>query len=225
MTRLEGLIFDLDGTLVDSAPDLHQALNLTLRAHGQRDLTLEETKPMLGDGMVPMLARAFKLTGSRISDQEAQSYFQEFLNHYRHMPPAPEQLYAKVHDTLVSMQKRGIALGLCTNKQEESTHRLLKSLNIAQYFGFVAGGDTFAFRKPHPDHVTGVIDHLMVSPKACVMIGDSQNDVFAAKAAGVPTIVVTHGYGVNSRDLPADAFIDGFDELAPALGRLGFVLY
>lgn len=222
MRPLKGLIFDLDGTLIDSAPDLGQAVNLTLQAHGLRPLTLDELKPMLGDGMLPMLSRAFTLAGGRISDQVAYARFQEFITHYRTLPPSRDQLYPHAHETLLAMKERGIALGLCTNKQEASTLRLLEGLQIRNLFDAIAGGDTYPIHKPHPDHVRMVANEMLIEPRDCVMIGDSSNDVLAAKGAGLHALVITHGYANDCRDLPADGFIDSFTELDAALTKLGY---
>jgi phosphoglycolate phosphatase len=221
MPRLEGLIFDLDGTLLDSAPDLRQALNATMKAHGRRELTLEEVTGMTGDGMLPMLSRAFKATGKPVSDQDAYASFQTFITHYRALPPDQSQIYPLGRETLETFSNKGIALGLCTNKQEAATRQLLEGLDLLRYFGFIAGGDTFQVHKPHPDHIKGVIEGLDVSLKGCVMIGDGPNDVHAAQGAGIPCLAVTHGYG-GFEVLKADGMISGFSELPDALRRLEF---
>ena len=222
MSKLQGLIFDLDGTLIDSAPDLCNALNLTLKAHGRRALSIDETKLLTGDGMLPMLSRAFALTGNGIRDTESFTYFQEFITHYRTLPPLPEQIFPQGKETLERYKLAGIALGICTNKQEASTNRLLDGLGILSLFDFVAGGDTFPLHKPNPAHVTGVIERLCVPTENCVMIGDSTNDVQAAHGAGIPCVVVSHGYGGDFESLGADAIINKFDELDTTLARLGF---
>jgi phosphoglycolate phosphatase len=224
MPQLKGLIFDLDGTLLDSAPDLRQALNLTLAAHGRRPLTLEEATRLTGDGMLPMLSRAFAMTGKPIPDSESYIRFQEFITHYRKQKADPSQIYPHVIDSLKHFKKRGVAMGVCTNKQEASTIRLLEDLNIQNYFGFVAGGDTFPVHKPHPDHVRGVMQALKLSPANCVMVGDGSNDVRAAQGAGIPCILVTQGYGIDVEDLGAEAIIASFAELPTALQKLGFAI-
>ncbi len=222
MPILQGLIFDLDGTLLDSAPDLSHALNQTLKSHGRRALTLDEVKPMTGDGMLPMLSRAFAATGAAIPDSESYKLFQEFITHYRNSNPNPAQIYPHVEESLKTFKARNIKLGICTNKQEAATHRLLEQLKLKDYFEFIAGGDTFETHKPHPGHVRGVISALGVPPETCVMIGDSPNDVLAAQGAGIPCLVVTHGYGVGMDQYGADGLIDGFRALPEALGKLGF---
>jgi phosphoglycolate phosphatase len=222
MTPLQGLIFDLDGTLLDSAPDLRQALNLTLREHGHASLTLDEVKSLIGDGMLAMLKKAFALTGAAKSDADSYPTFSTFITHYRKLKPDQSQIFPEVISMLEMFQKKDIQLGICTNKQEAATIQLLEALNLKKYFKCIAGGDTFPIHKPHPDHVRGVIHDLGIAPKRCAMIGDSINDVLAAHGAGIPCLVVTHGYSSQIDDLKADVFISGFHELPEGLRKLGF---
>lgn len=222
MPRLQGLIFDLDGTLVDSAPDLRQALNQMLAEQGRRGVTLDEMKTFIGDGMQIVVQRAFAATGEGISDDESYPLYQDFVGHYRNQKADPSQLYPHVAETLEAYFQEGIKLGLCTNKQEASTYRLLDDLKLAPYFTFVAGGDTFPVRKPHPGHVTGVLKKLAVPAESCVMIGDSSNDVLAAKGAGIPCLVVTHGYGADLGSLGTAGLVNNFRDLRKAMQGLGF---
>lgn len=222
MPKLQGLIFDLDGTLVDSAPDLRQALNRTLAEQGRRGITLDETKSIVGDGMLTTLKRAFESTGAPIGDDQSYNYFQNFVGYYRGQKADSAQIYPRVVETLKYYQQRGVKLGLCTNKSEGSTLKLLDDLDLARLFTFVAGGDTFPMHKPHPDHVRGVISGIGLAAEGCVMVGDSTNDVQAAKGAGIPCLVVTHGYGMDIANLGADGLIGNFSELGKALQLLGY---
>ena len=224
MPHLQGLIFDLDGTLLDSAPDLRQALNAVLDEHKRRPLTLEEVKAMTGDGMLPMLDRAFAVTGGPAPGLNSYALFQEFIKYYRSLAADCEQIYPHVRETLVHYHGKGVKLGVCTNKQEAATLRILEELGLNGYFTFVAGGDTFPVHKPHPDHVKGVIERFGVPPANCAMVGDGSNDVRAAQGAGIPCIVVMHGYTEDYAQLGADKLIGGFRELPPALETLGFKL-
>jgi phosphoglycolate phosphatase len=223
MPRLQGLIFDLDGTLLDSAPDLRQALNMMLKDHGRRALTLDEVKSMTGDGMLPMMERAFAATGAPLPASESYARFQGFITHYRILKPDPAQIYPHAGEMLERYHAAGVKLGICTNKQEEATMRLLKDLDLARHFTFIAGGDTFPVHKPNPGHVLGVMEKLQVATEDCVMIGDGSNDVRAAQGAGIPCILVTHGYGVDVEELGADSMIGSLRELPEALAKLGFV--
>lgn len=222
MPRLSGLIFDLDGTLIDSAPDLRQALNAMLAEHGRRPMSLDEVKRAVGDGMIPLIERAFKETGGLPENFNSYNCFQNFIAHYRRLNADLGQIYPGAQETLAFYHGKGIKLGICTNKQEAATIHLLEALGLARYFSFVAGGDTFPEHKPHPGHVRGVLQALGIDAKECVMVGDSSNDVSAARGAGVRSIIVTHGYGGDYKLLGADKIIGGFEELAEGLEELGF---
>jgi phosphoglycolate phosphatase len=222
MPELKGLIFDLDGTLVDSAPDLRHALNAMLEQYERRGLGLDEVKTMVGDGMMPLIDRAFAATGGAPPGFNAYNSFQTFIAQYRNMKADPAQVYPDAVATLEKYQGAGVKLGVCTNKQEAATHRLLEQLGLSRFFTFVAGGDTFVAHKPHPDHVRGVIERLGVPATQCAMVGDGLNDVRAAQGAGIPCIVVMHGYTADYAELGADKLIPGFKELPAALKELGF---
>jgi phosphoglycolate phosphatase len=222
MPQLLGLIFDLEGTLVDSAADMKQTLNALMAAHGRRALSLDEAKGMIGDGLNALLNRAFAATGEPLSERAAQTAYQDFMTLYKTQKASPEQLYPHVRETLASFHGQHIKIGLCTNKPYLPTLKLLEDIGIADFFDFVAGYDTFPVCKPHPGHVLGVIKGLGLLPINCAMIGDSLNDIHAARGAGIVSIAVAHGYGEDAGTLGADAVISGFTELPQALRSLGF---
>jgi phosphoglycolate phosphatase len=224
MPPLKGLIFDLDGTLIDSAPDLRHALNAMLKDYGRGELGLDTVTRMTGDGMMPLITRAFEATGGVPEGFNSYSSFQVFIAHYRNLNPDPAQIYPGGREAIERYFKAGVKLGICTNKQEAATVRLLEQLELARYFTFIAGGDTFPVHKPHPDHVRGVLLQLGSTPANSVMIGDGPNDVTAARGAGVACIVVMHGYGGDYAELRPDKAIGGFGELEEALKALGFSL-
>jgi len=222
MARLSGLIFDLDGTLVDSAPDHRQALNAMLREHGRRGLTPAEVKAMIGDGMLPLVTRSFEATGGMPAGADSYALFQTFITHFRALPPDAAQIYPHVKEMLQNYAAAGVKIGLCTNMQESSAGRLLEQLGLRNFFSFIAGGDTFPVHKPHPGHVSGVMNALKVSKEQCAMIGDTFRDVQAAHGAGIPCIVVAHGQKIDAEKTGADRIIQEFDELPAALTALGF---
>ncbi|MEJ0061765.1 MAG: phosphoglycolate phosphatase [Alphaproteobacteria bacterium] len=217
--KLSGVIFDLDGTLVDSAPDIRNALNEYLRALGRRALTLEEATGMIGDGVMLLVERALTTTGEKPGD--IIPHVQSFMKIYRAINADPAQIYPGVMKILDFMRERNIALGLCTNKPEAATHKLLDDLKLAAYFSGVAGGDTYPLHKPNPEHLRGVIAMMGVDADRCVMVGDSPNDLAAARGLGVPCVLADYGYA-SVKDLPADAFIESMEGLPEALVRLGF---
>jgi phosphoglycolate phosphatase len=222
MPHLHGLIFDLDGTLIDSAADLRVALNALLAQYGRRSITLAEVKQMVGDGLQVMLQRAFTSTGAPLPDSGRSTIFEDFIDLYQRQTGTPEMLYPLALETIKTYRAKGVKIGLCTNKISIATRKLLKDIGIEPLFDCVAGGDTFPVCKPHPAHVLGVAKAMNVAPQSCVMIGDSHNDIRAAQGVPMVAIAVGHGYGRDIATLGADAMIADFAGLPEALQRLGF---
>lgn len=222
MPRLQGLIFDLDGTLLDSAADLRQAMNIMLEQMNLRPLTLAEVKSMMGDGSMEMVRRALIATGHDVG-KDLFPYVQQFIGYYRNIiKPDPSQIYPYAREILEKFSNNGVKLGICTNKQEATSYKILEQLDLKKYFEFIAGGDTFQYHKPNPEHVYGVITALDVPRDSCVFIGDGRNDVFAAHGANIQCIVVTHVNEGDFHELGADKVISGFEQLPSALKSLGW---
>lgn len=221
MPRLEALLFDLDGTLLDSAPDIAQALNRMLTDDGRQTLSLDQVKGMIGDGVMELCRKALVATGGLATD-DIYPYVQKHIAHYRSLPPDPRQVFPGVREALNELAKAGVKLGVCTNKSEGSTVAILTQLDLIRYFGFIAGGDTFQVHKPNPGHVTGVLEALAVGTAGAAFIGDGPNDVIASRRAGIPCIVVTHGYGQDYDALEADAMIPDISGMIPKLREMGF---
>ena len=217
---LTGVIFDLDGTLVDSAPDICNALNAFLAERGRPGVTLGQTQAALGDGVVKLLERIHLLVG--VQPQDAMAEVQAFVAIYRAIKADPAQIYPGVTAVLQHLRDKGVALGVCTNKPETATLKLLEDLALQRYFGAVAGGDTFLVHKPDPGHLRGVIERLGVDAAGCVMVGDSTNDLAAAHGMQTPCVLVDYGYGSDVSFLPAEAVIQDMAALPGALAQLGF---
>jgi phosphoglycolate phosphatase len=222
MPQLLGLIFDLDGTLIDSAVDLRLSVNELLRSYKKRDLTLDEVKSSTGDGMLPLLCRSFEIAGDPISSEKVQELFAEFMRIHEQRTTSSEQLYPHVLDIISGFRHSGVKIGLCTNKLHKLTLKLLSDVGINELFDIVVGGDTFEVRKPDPKTLLGTADLMKVSPQSCIMIGDSANDIVAAQAAQMTNIVITHGYGKDVYNLGADAILSSFKELPAAIQKLNF---
>lgn len=217
MPRLQGLIFDLEGTLVDGSYDLRKALNATLTQTGRREVSLDEVKAFSIDGMLPMVHRAFAATGEPIPESESYARFQVFIRHYRNQSPDPAQILPHVAETLKNFDAQGVLLGVCTNNAEAATRKLLDGLGLSPRFACVAGGDTFQFHKPNPAHVLGIVERFGVPAEGCAMIGDSERDILAAHGAKIPCIAA-HGASVDG----ADARVKTFREIPEVLAGLGF---
>lgn len=215
------LLFDLDGTLVDSAPDLRAALNEMLRERGRPPLSPLQVRRMIGDGVAALVARALAASGVNIADRAALS---RFLELYEANATRLTRPYPGVPETLTVLRRRGYRMAVCTNKPQRATIAVLQGLELAALFDAVAGGDRFAVRKPDPGHLLGVIDELRGEPMRTAMIGDNENDAAAARGAGLPLVLMRYGYARGDpAALAADALLDHFPELPSALERLGLV--
>jgi phosphoglycolate phosphatase len=216
------LIFDLDGTLVDSVPDLRAAVNQMLRERGRRALTLLQVKQMVGDGVPALVARALAATGA--DPAEAVTALPRFLEIYEANAAQLSRSYPGVPETLAGLRRRGFRTAICTNKPQRATIAVLQGVGLLPLFDGIAGGDRFAVRKPHPGHLLKLMSELGASPVCSAMIGDNENDAAAARAAALPLVLMRYGYArVDPVSLAADALLDRFCELPSALDRLGLI--
>ena len=213
------LVFDLDGTLVDSAPDLRAALNQMLRERGRPALSLPQVTHMVGDGAPAMVARALAASGA--DPAEAARALPRFLELYEANAVRLTRPYPKVPETLATLRRQGYRTAICTNKPQRATIAVVEGLGLAELFDGIAGGDRFPVKKPDPGHLLGLIAALCGRAEARAMIGDNENDAAAARAAGVPLVLMRYGYArVDPESLAADALLDHFAELPQALARL-----
>lgn len=217
--NIPDLVFDLDGTLIDSAPDLHAALNRLMETEGRRRLDLAQVIPMIGDGVSMLVRRAFEATGGVPTD------FDEKLKRYQAIyGAAVAELtapYPGVVETLGSLHRAGHRMAICTNKPEAATHAVLEALGLARFFSAVAGGDTLPVRKPDAGHLLGTLAMLDSGPERAIMIGDSHNDIQVAINARVRSIAVSYGYRRQPvEELGADIVVDRFSDIPRALERL-----
>ncbi|MBC7908186.1 MAG: phosphoglycolate phosphatase [Rhodospirillaceae bacterium] len=214
------VIFDLDGTLIHSLPDLTAAINMTLAEHGRTPLTEADLGPMVGDGAHTLVERAFAARGG-LPGPEVAPFLERFLGHYEPNATVLTRPYPHVAETLARLRAKGILLAVCTNKPTAATHQILAALELGAYFPVVIGGDDTPALKPNPAHLHTVLDRLGVGHDEAVMVGDSINDVLAAKGAGVTCIAVSFGYARGSvHELGADLVVDDFRTIADAvIGR------
>jgi phosphoglycolate phosphatase len=214
------LVFDLDGTLIDSAPDLRGALNRMLRERGYPPLSLAQVRRMIGDGVPTLVARALAASGA--DPAEAVPALPRFLQIYEADAVRLTRPYPGVPETLSALRARGYRTAICTNKPQHATQTVLNGLALAGLFDGVAGGDRFAVRKPDPGHLLALITALGGSAAAAAMIGDNENDAAAAHAAGMPLVLMRYGYArVDPESLGADALLDHFADLPATLDQLG----
>ena len=216
------LICDLDGTLVDSVPDLADSLSILLGEAGRRAVSEAEVKTMVGDGVGVLVKRGFAATGDLPEAEVLAAHVSRYLEIYGQRLTARTRAYPGAHAALAQLRDAGWRLAVCSNKPEAASREVLAALGLEALIEAVAGGDTFPVRKPDPGHLLGLLALMGAAPETAVMLGDGVNDVAVARAAGLPVIAVAHGYGTTPADeLGADRVIAHFDELPAALAALG----
>lgn len=216
--RFDAVVFDLDGTLVDTAPDILAYLNEMLFELGRPGLDLDAVRPMIGDGVRSLMIRGLEASGGVPGDLDLDALFHRYLQRYAVEPVRTSQPYPGMVDALEALSNADIRLGVCTNKPQAPTDRLLAKLDLDRYFEAVIGGDALPIKKPDPAHLLTVLDRLNVEPVRAALIGDSETDLKTARAAGIPCILVSFGYtAILARDLGADRVIDHAQDLLPAL--------
>jgi phosphoglycolate phosphatase len=214
------LAFDLDGTLIDSVPDLTNSLNQVLHEHGYPPLTRAEVAPMVGDGVPALVGRAFAARGG--NPEEATEALARYIAVYQANATNETRPYPGVAETLRLLRGRGYRTAICTNKLQQATVTVLQGLGLADLFDGVAGGDHYPVRKPDPGHLTRLVHELGGSIERTAMIGDSENDAAAAHAAAMPLVLMRYGYARAAPEtLGARAVLDEFAELPHTLERLG----
>lgn len=219
MSRAPAILFDLDGTLVDSAPDLAASMNVLLVRRGRPELSLDSVRHMVGRGAKVLMERAMAATGEPATPSEIDGMFDEFLEYYGEHIADLSRPFPGVREALDRLSASGCALGVCTNKPEWASNKLLEILELDRFFGAVVGGDTLPVRKPDPEHVLETMRRVNGALGSTVMVGDSQADIASAQAAGVPVVAVTFGYTPEPVEtFGPDRMIDHFDELDAALG-------
>jgi len=215
-TNTKMVLFDLDGTLVNSLPDLAYCVDEMLRRLGLEPSGLELVGRWVGNGVERLVKRA--LTGDFTAEPTAELFAKGlplFLELYGANHSRSSRLYPEAQTTLEWLQARSIPLACVTNKGARFTLPLLASLEIAHFFGLVLSGDSLPEKKPHPLPLLTAANHFQVEPANCLMVGDSRNDIQAARAAGFPVVAVSYGYnhGLDIRQADPDAVIDSLSEL------------
>lgn len=208
------VVFDLDGTLIDTAPDLLDSLNHCLGIADLPDASTDELRRFVGMGGRVMIERAFAAQNRPLTSEHLDELLVHFLQHYTDNIPGKSQPFSGVIATLDRLASEGYLLAVCTNKYEGLSKSLLTALDLDHRFAAICGQDSFSFRKPDPRHLTETIRVAGGDAQRAIMVGDSRTDIDTAKAAGIPVIAVDFGY----TDRPVNEFlpsriISHFDEL------------
>ena len=189
----KAVIMDLDGTLIDSAPDIANALNSAFRDEGLEPFSLDEVRFMIGGGVPKLVERAFNARGMP-HDEKEQEIICGVLKHYAANPVSKTKIYDGVEHVLATLRERGLKVGLCTNKPQNITEVALDQLNMTSYFDAIVGGTAETKRKPDPETLQLCADQLDVDVDDCLLVGDSGADRGAAEALGMTVFLVEYGY-------------------------------
>ena len=210
------LVLDLDGTLVDSLPDLTAALNRLMTARGLAVFRPAEIKPMIGDGTKTLIQRAFAARGQSPDSGDHDRFVADYTGHVA----VETRPYPEVDETLAVLRAKGWRFAICTNKSTAATEALLKALALRHWFAALGCGDSFAAHKPNPVHLLGTVSAAGGTSDRAVMVGDHANDIAAARAAAIPAIFASWGYGNATATQGAAAVARNFAELAAIAPRL-----
>jgi phosphoglycolate phosphatase len=212
------IVFDLDGTLIDTAPDLIATLNLTLGREGMAPVPYAEARKMIGGGARGMIEKALVAEGRADVKADLDRMFGDFVAHYAAHIADHSRPFPLLEATLDRLAADGYRLAVCTNKLEWLSVRLLDTLNLTRHFAAICGQDTFGMQKPDPEVLRRTIAKAGGAPDRAIMVGDSGTDVRTARAAALPVIAVTFGYSeVPIETLQPDRLISSYGELAAAI--------
>lgn len=214
------VLFDLDGTLVDSAPDLAVAVDRMLDDMGYAVVGEQHVRQWIGNGARKLVQRAlvhvcFANDETQVSDEMLDDAHQRFIHHYHACCADSSCFYPGVAEQLSALSELGVKLACVTNKPQQFTDKILQNLGIKSLFQLAVSGDSLAEKKPHPLPLQYAMQELDVENTDCLMVGDSQSDVSAARAAGLKVLCMTYGYnhGRDVRTLQADDYADSFEQL------------
>ncbi|HZH12410.1 MAG TPA: HAD family hydrolase [Microvirga sp.] len=214
-------VFDLDGTLADTAGDLVGTLNVILEQEGLAPIPVAQARDMIGAGARALIERGFEAAGKELAPAHLDKLFEQFMVHYGENIRVRTELFPGVLEALDRLEAAGFLLAVCTNKVEQHSIRLLDALGIGHRFAANCGRDTFPYFKPDPRHLTLTIERAGGDRSRAVMVGDSRTDIVTAQNAGIPVVAVPFGYtDVPVESLNPDIVISHFDELFSAVERL-----
>jgi len=221
MSARPTIAFDLDGTLVDTAPDLVDTLNFVLEEAGLDPVPYDEARNLVGGGARALIERGLAFEREKLPAREVDRLLARFLVHYETHLADRSRAFPEVAATLGALAAKGALLVVCTNKLERFSMKLLQALGLAERFAVIAGADTFEVRKPDPGHLLGAVARAGGRSAAAVIVGDSETDVLTARRAKVPVVAVSWGYSrIPAGELGADRLIERMNDLPGAVEEL-----
>ena len=207
-------IFDLDGTLVDTAPDFKNSLNYMLKEINEETIELDEIRNLVGYGARELIRRTAISKGIEHDDKKINDMLKIFLLHYTHNIDDDSVLFANVKSVLLFLKEKNIKLAVCTNKMEKLSNLLLEKLGVLHLFDFLVGGDSFPKGNPDPFPLLRICEELNISKSESIMVGDSITDLKSGHSAGMPVVLVEYGYTENTKIYgEADLVINNFSQL------------
>ena len=219
--RFDTVLYDLDGTLIDSAKDMQMAVSRVLADHRLPPVTEDDVRIFMGQGSKITLGKAFTKNGVTLDDAALSAVTREFVRYYEADPVRYTTAFDGVAGVVARFAGLGLKQGVCTNKFEKPSRMILEGLKLMPPITDVAGADTFPVRKPDPKHILLLLERMGGTPERSVMIGDSIHDVEAAHGAGLPAVLVSWGYTIKpASELGAEAVIQRFDGLPEALAEI-----
>lgn len=194
LKKFELIIFDLDGTLVDSAKDIMIANNKTLEKFGYKPISFKNVKQIIGQGIRVNIIKSLKIQNVKINKKKENEMYDFFFSFYKKNLYVESKIYRGLNSFLKNLKKKGYKLAVCSNKLEVLTKIVLKKTKLLKYFDFVAGGDTFAHRKPHPSVLNNVIKNFKINKNNVLFIGDSEHDYYSALNSNIKFCLKTKGF-------------------------------
>jgi phosphoglycolate phosphatase len=215
------IVFDLDGTLIDTAPDLIETLNVVFAREGLSPVDYQTARNLIGGGARAMIARGIAAEGRAVDTLKLERMFDDFIAHYSAHVADRSQPFPGLIEALDALAASGYRLAVCTNKLERLSVLLLEKLKLANRFAAICGQDTFGIQKPDPEILRRTITAAGGNPQRAIMIGDSSTDIRTARAAGIPVIAVDFGYSENPvSEFAPDRIISHFAQLPLAIGAI-----
>lgn len=219
MLEMKAVIFDLDGTLVDSAPDLHAAVNLMLQEEALAPLDLARVRGFIGNGVSVLVQRAMAAHGAAVAGDRLAALEARFMDHYARAPADRTRLFDGAKEAVRALSDRGYRLAVCTNKPVGPTHDILRAFGLSPHFQVVIGGDSLPVRKPDPAPLWRAVEDL--GADQALYVGDSEVDAETAVAAAVPLVLFTEGYRRMPMDeMPHAAAFSSFNDLVGLVEQL-----
>ncbi len=220
----KAIVFDLDGTLVDSAPDLMDAHNYVMQKFGYQQKPLSDIRYLAGRGAANMILNSLKNEEKKFDPNLHKKMTEDFINYYKENISKKSQIIKGVNEFLVWGKAQKINFAICTNKMESLAKKLLKEINLIEFFDYIAGADTFEYRKPDPRHLTNILEILDVKKEDSIMVGDSETDAETARAANINFILIKGGYTEKDQNsIYHNHFINDFTEMNGILSKMKFL--